>query len=162
MKNILLILSIIISGACSSQTTNEKIVSFVESKVGKKVGSGICHDLVAKALNKYSKIDEYKYGHKGMYGTMIDSSQVIPGDIIVFHKCKFEVTYKNILNEDTTMILKIPGHVGVVMSVDGNNEFTIADQNSMGTATKDTYVVVKPGYGSNNLIAGKVLFFRPL
>lgn len=162
MKNLLIILSIIISGACSSQTTNEKIVNFVESKVGKKVGNGICHDLVAKALKKYSEIDEYKYFYKGMYGTMIDSSEVIPGDIMVFHKCKFEITYKDIRNNDTTIISKIPRHVGIVMSVDGNNEFTIADQNSSGTKTKDTYVVIKQGYGSNNLIAGKVLFFRPL
>lgn len=154
MKNILLILSIIISGACSSQTTNEKIVSFVESKVGKKVGNGICHTLVKKALKKHSSIDEWKYAtsnKEGMYGFRKDSSDVIPGDIVVLSGAKF--VYEN--GSEFSAF-----HVGVITDVlkDGT-EFMVAEQNTKGNVK---YSVVEINYMNlNNKVKGKVKFYSP-
>lgn len=155
MKHILLILSIIISGACSSQTTNEKIVSFIESKIGKKVGDGVCHTLVKKALNKSnSSVDKYKRAasnKEGMYGFRKDSLDVIPGDIVVFSRAKF--VYEN-RSEFASF------HVGVVTKVLKNGtEFMVAEQNTKGNIK---YSVVEINYMNlNNKVKGKVKFYSP-
>src|ERR1700754_2264222 len=61
---------------------NKKIISFVKTKIGKKVGRGECWDLAAEALNTNGAKWDGDYG----FGREINLKKecVYPGDIMQF------------------------------------------------------------------------------
>jgi len=102
---------------------NQKIISFVDSKMKKKVGRGECWDLAAEALNNAGA----KWNGKLKYGRLLDLNKdtLLPGDVIQFEgvKIKFEkgnAKYKEVLNH----------HTGIIYTVKGSKQFDMANQNT--------------------------------
>src|SRR5689334_13502000 len=67
---------------------NQRVVDFVKSKVGKKVGAGECWDLAAEALNTAGARWDGLYG----FGELVDwkKAEVYPGDIVQFENVDIE------------------------------------------------------------------------
>ena len=102
---------------------NQKIISFVDSKIKKKVGRGECWDLAAEALNAAGA----RWNGKLKFGRLLDlkTESVLPGDIIQFEGVKIGfkkngTRYKEILNH----------HTGIIYSVQNNRQFEMANQNT--------------------------------
>lgn len=143
-----------------------QIVQFCFDKWGTQVGNGECWTLVIiisdfKASEALKSIPGCMSSHSKTHGVLIYSSipnevevvdQPREGDIIQYRCCKFVrssgITYTG-----------IPDHTSIIIQVEPNNEFKIAEQNTGGEKSK----VVKEGRTRlNDLKEGYLRIFRPI
>jgi hypothetical protein len=119
MKKLLLATIILAQFSVSAQTVNEKIIAFVNTNMGKKVGTGQCWDLANAALNAAGAkwTSPWGFGTKLNYSTQT----VTPGDIIRFKKVKFK--NGNFMGE-------YPEHTAIIYKVKKKGEWQIAEQNN--------------------------------
>lgn len=123
------------------QTHQKDILSFVDSSIGKKVGKGICYELVQKAFQQYNP--SYDMGaikrNIDRYGKKVKTP--MPGDIIV---------------EDGNGIY----HVGVVYKV-VDEDIYVAEQNTNESLQKSIVEVNKLDieWMKNNSV--DFYFYRP-
>jgi hypothetical protein len=141
------------AGTTTSDTLpelNQKIISFVDSKMKKKVGRGECWDLAAEALN----IAGAKWNGKLKFGRLLDLKKegIIPGDIIQFEgvKIKYEqggARYREILNH----------HTGIIYTVKGSTQFEMANQNTAqhGRKVGLSYIDL------DQVTSGRYFIYRP-
>jgi hypothetical protein len=131
-------------------TVNARIVEFVKSKQGKKVGHGECWDLAAEALTAAGATWDGQY----TWGLEIDplKDSVLPGDVIQFENVIFEWEEGNAVNRET-----MPHHTAVIVEVKAPGVFVIAHQN---------YGPIGRKVGTSDLVLarktkGKLLVYRP-
>lgn len=134
----------------STPVLNKKIIDFVKTKIGKKVGKGECWDLAAEALNSVgAKWDgNYKFGAEVNY----KKDCVHPGDIMQFEGVTLQ--YKI----GTKMYMeKMQHHTAIVYEVNGKEDFVLADQNTGRSGKK---VGLSP-FKFADMTKGKFKVFRP-
>jgi hypothetical protein len=132
---------------------NLKIVSYVESVIGKKVDRGECWDLANEAL----KLVKAKWDYQFKYGKLLDPDKdiVYPGDIIQF-KNVIVVTKSDDGRETKTE--KMEQHTAIVLKVYDKGVFEIAHQNTgfSGRKVGTSRLVL------NNIKRGKTFIYRPV
>jgi hypothetical protein len=124
---LILAASAVVSAAGTSSTVTSveaRMVEYAHSKLGKKVGSGECTDLVNEALRiaharpgDFSNPTNYKWGHsRGQIKTGIK-----PGDIIQFENCVFKSTIKLPNGGTRSSEADMPHHTAIVRNEDGHH-----------------------------------------
>lgn len=128
---------------------NKNIVSFVATKINKKVGRGECWDLAYEALNTYHA----KWDGKYTYGTKVDytSECVYPGDIIQFERVVTEIK-----SNGEVMRGEMPHHTAIIYEVQSTGKFILAHQNY----NNKRKVMLTP-LDMETVKRGKVMIYRP-
>jgi len=131
-------------------TVNARIVGFVNSKQGKKVGHGECWDLAAEALTTAGATWDGRY----TWGLAIDplKDSVLPGDVVQFENVIFEWEEGNSVNREA-----MGHHTAVIVEVKAPGVFVIAHQNFGPNGRK---------VGTSDLVLarkkkGKLTVYRP-
>jgi len=129
---------------------NREIISFVNSKMNKKVGRGECWDLAAEALNATGA----QWNGKLQFGRKLEKGEpLLPGDIIQFEGVK--IKYRE-TNARYTQVMK--HHTGIIHSLKGSKQFDMANQNTEehGKKVSITYVDLE------QITAGHYFIYRPV
>ncbi len=131
--------------------TNQLIVDYVKSVIGKKVGRGECWDLAAQALNSVGA--EWDGAYK--FGKLVNPEKdtIYPGDIIQFENVK--IKYKV---DSTIYTESMKHHTAIVYKVIRKGEYIIAHQNT-GKFKKRVGI---SDLLLKNVISGKLKFYRPV
>ncbi len=145
MKKLAVLFLFISIGAFGQTTHQTDIISFVNHNVGKKVGKGICYELVQGAIQQYDSY--YDMGaikkDSDRYGEKVKQKDVQPGDI---------VTQKGSQIDHLCIVYKI-----------SNDSIFVAEQNTNGSLKKS---VVEINYLDFTWIKKmspdvKVSYYRP-
>lgn len=130
---------------------NEGIISFVNSKMDKKVGTGECWDLASEALN----LVKAKWDGKYVFGKVLNykTDCIYPGDIIQFEKVKVKYTENKMTYEEA-----MPHHTAIIYTVNGIGDYMLAHQNTAYTGRK----VGKSKLLLSNITTGKFIIYRPV
>jgi hypothetical protein len=145
MKKIILIvflLPILVIGR--AQTHQNDILSFVDKNMGKKVGRGVCYELVQSAIRTYdSKYDMGSKKDNKRYGKKVNVKKVQPGDVV--------------LEKGPRLY-----HVGIVYKV-VNDSVYVAEQNTNGCIKNSIVEVNYLDYAQlqKDYSGTKVSFYRP-
>ena len=128
---------------------NQKIVSYVQASLGKKVGRGECWDLAAQALNT----NHAKWNGKLTYGRLANykTECIYPGDIIQFENVMTETVSAN-----GRFIEQMQHHTAVVYEVHGKGNYTIAHQNYQNKKK-----VILTSLKMESIKKGKAMLYRP-
>lgn len=111
-------------------SANTAVLEYVDSVLGKQVGTGECADLVFNA--------QFYVKEKGIKSSS-KSKRVLPGDYIYFNQAKFSNG------------LSFPKHSGVVYELKTQKQFVIAHQNHNGNKTVQLLEI-----DLNQLVSGSV------
>ncbi len=128
---------------------NAQVVNYAISCLGKQVGNGECWTLAAEALDAAGAMpaEEFSFGHE-----LKKKEPWLPGDVIQFKACKFEVHYSNGYSVEE---MGFPNHTAIIYSTDGSR-ITLIHQNyrmiklvqvstiDMSTMTDGSYKVFRP------------------
>ncbi|MCB0769707.1 MAG: hypothetical protein KDC00_04800 [Flavobacteriales bacterium] len=130
---------------------NQRVVDFVNSRIGTKVGHGECWDLAAEALNTAGAKWDGAYG----FGDVVDwrKQEVLPGDIV-----QFENVFVEHRSDRMVMREQYGLHTAVVVEVKGQGDYVLAHQNVKPVGKK---VGIAPLLMSE-VRSGKLRFYRPL
>lgn len=135
---------------------NSKIITYVDSVMGKKVDRGECWDLAAGAL-AYSGayFDRSSMKTVTIYGRKLNpkKEEVIPGDLIQFENIEMKWTEGN-----TTYSAAMGQHTAIVYKVNASGDFEIAHQNTSDWGKK----VGVSNFNLNHVTKGKVMIYRPI
>ncbi|MEQ9378153.1 MAG: hypothetical protein RIG68_23385 [Imperialibacter sp.] len=135
---------------------NAKIITYLDSVMGKKVDRGECWDLAAGAL-AYSGayFDRSSMKTVTIYGRELNykKEEVLPGDLIQFENV--ELAWKD---GNTTYKETMGQHTAVVYKVNGSLNYEIAHQNTGQWGKK----VGLSNLNLNNLAKGKLWIYRPI
>lgn len=98
--------------------SNQKVLDYVNAHIGKRVGRGVCFDLVRKAQEQKNKnwFKDYWLCGKRNGKSRINLSEVQSGDIVAFY---------DVIFADST---RIKNHSAVVLSVK-DSVLIVAEQN---------------------------------
>ncbi len=131
--------------------TNEVIVNYVESVIGKKVDRGECWDLAYQALIKAGARWDGAY----KYGKLVDPEKeiIFPGDIIQFKNVKIKYQKDRVIY---TEVMK--HHTAIVYKVIRKGVYKIAHQNTSEFKKK----VGISDFSLSYIVGGKVKFYRPV
>lgn len=145
MKTTTLALLIFLQLSFSVASVNDKIITFVNSNKGKKVGTGQCWDLASAALNFAGAKWKSPYG----YGTKLNFSTetVMAGDIIHF---------KNVKIKHGNFTGAYPEHTAIIYKVKKKGEYEIAEQNN-----NNRFYVIISDFNLAWKTAGKIEIYRP-
>lgn len=143
--------------ADSSESVNERIIDYVHDNMGKKIGQGVCSELIT-GIENYLR----RQGIKADSMYEIYPEYVEPGDIILM---------------DTIVCSggdSIINHVGIVYTILSNNQIAYANQN-VGTIAnnrekvfikgrevdveKDSHIITSIIHPPS-IISGKLKFYR--
>jgi hypothetical protein len=128
---------------------NKKILTFVKSKMKKKVGTGECWDLAKFALDEAGA----KWDGELIYGRKLSPDECIyPGDIIQFEKIK--IKYKK---GSETFTESMPHHTAVIYETNSQDEVTLAHQNTGYSGKK----VGTSSLRFSTIISGNYYIYRP-
>lgn len=127
---------------------NNKIIEFVNSVMGKKVGRGECWDLAQAVLDYYSA----DWKRPTYFGIPLnpEKDNIIPGDIIQMYNVRLE--YNNKIE-----YFGLPEHTAIVYKVISKNNFKIAHQNVAGKR-----FVILSNFNLKYVKTGNVKFYRPV
>ncbi len=131
--------------------TNQTIVDYVTSVIGKRVDRGECWDLANAALTKAKA----KWDKNFKYGNLVDplKDDIYPGDLIQFEN----VTLK--YDKDGKHFKELMAHhTAIVYQVIAKGEYQIAHQNTGQHGRKVGISELK----LIDIIKGKVKFYRPV
>ncbi|MEO9805302.1 MAG: CHAP domain-containing protein [Reichenbachiella sp.] len=135
---------------------NAKIITYVDSVMGKKVDRGECWDLAAGAL-AYSGayFDRSSMKTVTIYGRKLNPKKedIIPGDLIQFENIEMKWTVGN-----TTYSAAMGQHTAIVYKVNDTGDFEIAHQNTSDWGKK----VGVSNFNLNHVTKGKVMIYRPI
>jgi hypothetical protein len=128
---------------------NKKVIVYVQSVIGKQVGTGECWDLAHEALNfAGARWDgAYSFGKKLTYGKV----KLFPGDIVQFTGVMMENKVGN-----SVLRWKMPKHTAVVYEVRSEMEIILAEQNFNNIRR-----VMLNSYNLNDVKKGELSFYRP-
>ena len=159
MKSTLLFLLLSLSSLQSElPKLNDKIIEFVDKKMGKKVDRGECWDLAAGALaysNAY--FDRSSIKTAIIYGKELNplKDEILPGDLIQFKKVKMKWTVGNTTYQSA---LDMPDHTAIVYSVNEPGDYEIAHQNTGEWGRK----VGVNNFRLDRVTGGNLKFYRPI
>ena len=115
-------------------TTNEKVIEFVDTVIGKKVARGECWDLASAAL-EYAGAFLDRSSQKSLYvfGKEIrpEKETVLPGDIIQIENVKIEYTEGNMIYSESMI-----HHTAIIYEVLDKDVYQIAHQNTSFSGRK--------------------------
>ncbi len=135
---------------------NAKIITYLDTVMGKKVDRGECWDLAAGAL-AYSGayFDRSSMKTVTIYGRELNykKEEVLPGDLIQFQNV--ELAWKD---GNTTYKETMGQHTAIVYKVNGPLNYEIAHQNTGQWGKK----VGVSNLNLNNLAKGKLWIYRPI
>lgn len=136
-----------------------RVVDFVYNHKGRKVGTGICFDLIKEAYEYSDTNWMEKWDNKEKFE--VAQPDIEEGDVIHF---------ENVMLADSSLI---PAHVGIVCGVLEGGHITYADQNSSGGEQEyvqyyrrympvdvDSRVVMNDLDLRQDILSGRVRFFR--
>ena len=130
----------------SSSINSKSIIAFVDSNMGKKVGRGVCYELVKEANGGGGWVGK-KWAHKKKY--KVKEPKI--GDAISFEGV---VYYDNDGEKHIAM-----SHIGIVYQIGVNGNIIFAHQNSnvcKGNPSK----VILTGINYKMIEKGKIRFYR--
>lgn len=150
---------------------NQKVLDYVEKKIGKKVGRGWCRDLVNTALRNagctwskgglitHTDYENNKRYSTTKYGKLVKVNDVLPGDIIIYNP--------RTIGDD---IDDVPLHVAIIYEVIKQRHYVIASQNNATSNSKFKKRFLVKGSKTelieedftNGTESGYVIFFRPM
>ena len=132
---------------------NEKVISYVNTVLGKQVGRGECWDLAQEALDTVMADWTRPYA----FGVPVnpDKEEVRAGDIIQFTRVKIEEKLENGTTRFHT--LGLPEHTAVIYEVTGPGRYKLAHQNVDGVRT-----VMISSINLADVRSGKIRIFRPV
>lgn len=135
---------------------NTKVIAYVDSVIGTKVGRGECWDLAAGALaSSGAYFDRSSMKTISIYGRKLNPEKeaVLPGDMIQFENVKLEWKEGN-STYSATMIK----HTAIVYKVNSEMDYEIAHQNTGEWGKK----VGISNFRLDRVKKGKVMIYRPI
>jgi hypothetical protein len=129
--------------------TNQKIVEYVKTVIGKKVDRGECWDLANQALN-YA---EAKWEFPTKFGKPYDYKKetIFAGDLIQINNVVMETK-----TETSITRWKMVEHTAIVFESGESGKLKVAEQNVNGVRK-----VMISDWNLNDLKSGKMQFYRP-
>jgi len=164
MRIRIILLSIILLGFCFQGFTqnakipevNQKIVSYVNTVIGQKVGRGECWDLADAALmesnavfDKSSRKTIYEFGKE--YNPK--KASILPGDIIQFENVTVKYEKGNGIYTEN-----YGHHTAIVNRVINKDEIELAHQNTSFSGKKVGLSTLR----LNSVQKGKMKFYHPI
>lgn len=149
MKSIFLFLCIWMFPLETLPPANAKIVEYVNTVIGKKVGRGECWDLANEALT-YANA---KWELPTKFGKPFDykKEKVLAGDLIQINNVVMES------RTDTSLVRwKMVEHTAIVYSTAEKGQIRIAEQNVNGVRK-----VMLSNWNLNDVKSGTLQFYRP-
>ena len=134
---------------------NQKIVSYVDTVIGKKVDRGECWDLAAAALDHAGAyLDRSNKKNIYVFGKEINPKKenVFPGDIVQLENVKIEYTKGNGIYTES-----MAHHTAIIYEVLEKDHYKIAHQNTSFSGKKVGISKLKMSY----IKKGKVTVYRP-
>jgi hypothetical protein len=130
---------------------NDKIMAYVKTTIGKKVGRGECWDVAQMALDLTGADWQRTKG----YGTKYNwkKNKAIPGDIIQFTQFSIRKEFENGYSIES---YGAPDHTAIVWEVLGPGKYKIAHQNVGGVRK-----MMVQELDLNGKTSGRIEFFRP-
>jgi len=151
----LLLTLILILPAKETPLLNQKVIEYVNTVIGQKVGRGECWDLAAAALD-YAGAYLDRSNQKSIYvfGEKLNPNKdrILPGDIMQIENLSIEYTKGN-----TTYTENMSHHTAIVYEVISVDHFKIAHQNTSFSGRK----VGLSELDMSNITNGKIIFYRP-
>ena len=151
MKFLLLLFTSILFSPAANEIppTNQKIIEYVKTVVGKKVDRGECWDLANAALNYANAKWEAPFN----FGKPIDykKEEILPGDLIHINNLTMESKEGNAVTH-----WKMSEHTAILFEVKAEGKVMIAEQN----VNKIRKVMINE-WNLNDVKSGKMQFFRP-
>lgn len=130
---------------------NQKIISYVRTTIGKKVGHGECWELAATALN----LNQALWDHKYKFGREINPAKecVYPGDIIQFEGVVLRFRDGSREYKET-----MEHHTAIVYEIKGKDQFVLIHQNTAYSGRK----VGLSELDLKTVARGKMKIYRPV
>jgi len=154
MHKALLVL-IILFPAKEAPKLNKKIIKYVDTVIGQKVGRGECWDLAAAALD-YAGAYLDRSSQKSIYifGKKLnpEKDQIYPGDILQIENLKIEYTEGNVIYTEN-----MSHHTAIIYQIIAKDHFKIAHQNTNFSGRK----VGISELDMKNIKKGNIIFYRP-
>ncbi len=143
----------IIPAHFSGISLNSKVLEYVETVIGKTVGSGECWDLAQEALDS-SGAD---WTRPVQFGKLLDpdAEEIKPGDIIQFSSVRLTAKLPGGVTRYES--LGNPDHTAIIYEVNGKNIYKLANQNINGKR----FVIIS-GINMNTMTSGKFWIYRPV
>jgi hypothetical protein len=146
---IIFVFLLFVSNKTKGQDTlsvSQKIVSFCDKHIGKKVGKGECWDLAKEALD----FSGAKWTSPYEFGKIVSPKKdaVLPGDIIQFENVKIvypDKSWKE-LPHHTAIIYKVisPGHFTIAEQNSNNKRFVVLSEIDLSYVKKGKYTIYHP------------------
>ncbi len=129
--------------------TNQKVVDYVNTVIGKKVGAGECWDLANEALT-YAKA---KWTFPTTFGKAFDYKKTpcLPGDLVQLSNVTIETRNGNSISRIT-----MEKHTVIVYSVGEEGKIKVAEQNF-----NNIRKIVINEWDLDDIKKGKLQFYRP-
>lgn len=139
------------SDSSDAPALNDVIMDYVNDHLGKKVESGQCWDLAAKALESANA----KWDGLYVFGDVVDheSSPVLPGDIIQLEGVLIVIETPSSMTEES-----MGHHTAIIYAVHGPGQYTLAHQNF----GKQKKTVGLTELDIRHIVAGEFTIFRPV
>jgi hypothetical protein len=151
----LLLTLILILPAKETPLLNQKVIEYVKTVIGQKVGRGECWDLAAAALD-YAGAYLDRSNQKSIYvfGEKLNPNKdrIFPGDIMQIENLSIEYTKGNTIYTEN-----MSHHTAIVYEVISVDHFKIAHQNTSFSGRK----VGLSELDMSNITNGKIIFYRP-
>ncbi len=146
MKN-LTILFLLIASTVFGQKHNEQILKFVNNNIGKKVGKGVCYELVERSIKSYDvKFSMVKKTRSCItYGSLVDLKKLYPGDDVY-------------IGDFVAMNADSLAHVGVIYDIGDDGSLYVAEQNTKNTLKESVVVITKLDYEEMERIYGEISY----
>ena len=130
---------------------NQKVMDYVSTTIGKKVGNGECWELAAKAL----ELTHARWDHNYKYGREVNPAKecIYPGDFIQFEGVVIKYR-KGTRDYQETM----SHHTAIVYGVKDKGVFVIIHQNNGFSGKK----VGLSDLDLKTVVRGKMKFYRPV
>ena len=154
MKNLIIILIFFISNS-DIPKLNQKVVDYVDTAIGKKIGHGECWDLAAAALDHAGAyLDRSSQKTIYVFGKKINQKKdrIFPGDVIQIEDLKLEYSKGNMIYTEN-----MSHHTAIIYEVLGEGHFKIAHQNTSFSGRK----VGVSELDLQNIKKGQITFYRP-
>ena len=131
--------------------TNQKIIDYVETVIGKQVDRGECWDLAYRALT----LANAEWNMEYVYGKRLkpDKDEIFPGDLIQFKGVKIRYQKGRAIYTEV-----YDHHTAIIYRVIDKGIFELAHQNTDFSGRK----VGLSEFNMANKISGKMYFYRPV
>ncbi len=135
---------------------NQKIITYVNTVIGKQVDRGECWDFAAAALqHSGAYLDRSTQKSIYIFGDKLNPKKdtVYPGDIIQFENVALEYSKDNMRYKET-----MPHHTAIIYKVLANGHYELAHQNTAFSGKKVGLSELR----LSDVKKGELIFYRPV